>query len=424
MTDARTMAEVVGDAVAAHRRTEPLDHEDERELARSLATEEVGRLADRALAGGGDPLSEAEERRLVREVLDHLYGAFGIQSHLDDDTVSDIHINGADNVWIKRRDGRRERVAPVAASDEELIERVSAWARGHGRVEQRWDYASPTLNMRLPNGDRLHAVMSVSTRPSISIRRHDFTIVGLDDLERRGTVSATVAAFLRAAVRSRRNLVISGGTGSGKTTLLRCLANEIDTTERLVTIEDSLELGLSRFEGLHPDCVEMEGRRPNLEGRGEISMAHLVTEALRMDPDRVIVGEVRGAEVVPMLLAMSQGNDGSMCTIHAESSSAAFGRIQTYAATLSEARVEPHLANLLIRDAVHFVVHIGWVDGRRVVRSVREVDRSSGPGELASTEVFAPGPDGSAVPAYGLTSTDHIDALGDAGFTPALSMGI
>ena len=167
-----------------------------------------------------------------------------------------------------------------------------------------------------------------------------------------------------------------------------------------------------------PNLVECEARGANIEGLGGISMADLVVASLRMDPDRIIVGECRGAETVPMLLAMSQGNEGSMTTLHADSSKNVFNRIITYAATLAEPPIEPSHASLLIRDAVHFIVHVGFSkSGRRVVQSIREVDPASEE-TMLSTEVFSPGPDGIAEPAFGLTSRTHIDRLAACGFDP------
>src|SRR5690606_29214455 len=145
-----------------------------------------------------------------------------------------------------------------------------------------------------------------------------------------GTVDPELSEFLKAAVKAKKNLIVAGGTGTGKTTMLRCLINEIPANERLITIEDSLEIGLEHFEELHPDFETLEAREANTEGVGESSLAELVRAGLRMDPQRVIVGEVRGAEVLPMLLAMSQGNDGSMCSIHADSSKGVFGRLAMY----------------------------------------------------------------------------------------------
>jgi len=195
---------------------------------------------------------------------------------------------------------------------------------------------------------------------------------------------------------ARRSCIICGGVGAGKTTLLRAMAADIPPHERLITIEDSLELGLDRFPDLHPDVVALEAREPNLEGEGGVSLAELVRWALRMSPDRVIVGEARGEEVLALLNAMSQGNDGSMATLHASSSKGAFSKLATYAIQAPE-RLPLEATNLLVANAVDFVIHLAQIGNQRVVASVREVVDAEGP-MVISNEVFRPGPDGRAVP--------------------------
>ena len=207
------------------------------------------------------------------------------------------------------------------------------------------------MSVPLPGGGRLFAVMSVAARPCVSIRRNRLTRVTLADLINNHTLDEQLAAFLSAAVRARKNILIGGGTAAGKTTLLRALATAIPHTERLITIEDSLELFLDADRDGHPDVVALQSREANVEGQGEITLAELVRWALRMSPDRVIVGEVRGSEVVPMLNAMSQGNDGSMTTIHASSSRGAFLRLAAYAAQSHE-RLGMEATNLLVAGAV------------------------------------------------------------------------
>jgi pilus assembly protein CpaF len=192
--------------------------------------------------------------------------------------------------------------------------------------------------------------------------------------------------FLSAAVRAKRNIIICGGTGSGKTTLLRSLINEVGPQERLITIEDAYELGLERFEELHPDHDAMQSRPANIEGNGEISLAELTRMALRMDPDRVIVGEVRGAEAFPMLLAMSQGNNGSMCTLHADSARSVFPKLAAYV-SMASTGLPIETINVLIASAVHLVVHVELDEGVRRVKSILEVVSADGP-TIVSNEVF------------------------------------
>jgi len=225
-----------------------------------------------------------------------------------------------------------------------------------------------------------------------------------------------LASFLSAAVRARANVIVAGGTGTGKTTTLRCLINEIPSDERLITIEDSLEIGIERFDDLHPDHETLEAREANTEGVGAFTLAELVRSALRMDPQRVIVGEVRGSEVLPMLLAMSQGNDGSMCSIHADSSKGVFSRLAMYAAMTAE-RLAPEVTNLLVANAVDLVVHLGWIEGERTVTSVREITGTLEAGQIVSNELWRPGPTGAAVPAAPPT-TEFARSLEEHGFRP------
>ena len=228
-------------------------------------------------------------------------------------------------------DGREERHPPVAESDEDLVELIQVLAAHGGLSSRPFDAANPQLDLRLPDGSRLSAVMNVCARPAISVRKARLGRVFLDELIENGTMSAEVGDFLKAAVGARKNIMIAGATNAGKTTMLRALANEIPEHERLITVERALELGLGEYADLHPNVVAMEERLPNAEGVGGVSMADLVRRSLRMNPSRVIVGEVLGDEIVTMLNAMTQGNDGSLSTIHANSSLEVFNRIGTYA---------------------------------------------------------------------------------------------
>jgi Flp pilus assembly CpaF family ATPase len=324
--------------------------------------------------------------------------------------------------WVRHAGGGRIQVEPIASSDDELIELIRLAAARFGLAERRFDLAAPLLDLRLPDGSRLFAAMAVAARPALSIRRHRLAKLDLDDLAERGTVTPSVRDFLGAAVRAGLNTLVAGETGAGKTTLVRALASEIPPDERLITIEDTLELGLDRDPERHANVTALEARPPNVEGEGEITMAALVRAALRMDPDRVIVGEVRGDEVIPMLNAMSQGNDGSMCTIHANSSAGAFDKLATYAVQTPE-RLGLEATNLLIANAVDLVVHLAYdrASGRRVVDSVREVTGADGP-LVASNEVWRPGPDGQPLPGAPLRE-QTLDRLASAGFVADWSDG-
>jgi Flp pilus assembly CpaF family ATPase len=391
--------------------------DDQRMFGRHLISERLEEQAREQLRAGREPLSADDEIVIGQAIHDALFGLGSLQPLLEDETIENIDANGAAEVWVTRADGTKERGPPIADSDEELVDSLRMTAARVGLTERRFDVGSPSLNVRLPDGSRLFAVMSVTSRVSLSIRRHRFPKVFLDDLVGLGTVDMALREFLSAAVRARKNLIVCGGVDAGKTTMLRALLNEIDPEERLVTIEDNLELGLDRYPELHPDVVALEAREPNVEGEGAVTLANLVRWGLRMNPTRVIVGEVRGDEVLPMLNAMSQGNDGSMCTIHANSSSGAFGKLAMYAVQAPE-RLPLEATNLLVGNAIDFVVYIGRELGgdkmRRYVSSVREVVNAEG-AMIQTNEVFAPGPDRRAIPAAPLRSRT-VEQLEYAGF--------
>jgi Flp pilus assembly CpaF family ATPase len=396
----------------------PLAEQDRVALGHDLIAEALQEEAEAALADGRSVLSSEEEDAIARAVFDALFGMAGFQRLLDDPEIENINANGADNVWVRYADGRSEPVDPVASSDAALVDLLRTLAARIGVGERRFDLGAPRLSLQLPDGSRLFAVMAVTGRPSVSIRRHRFLKVTSDDLVGLGTIDVVLREFLRAAVRGRKNVIICGGTGIGKTTMLRALAADIPPEERLITIEDSLELGLDRDRELHPDVVAMQAREPNVEGEGEVTQAELVRWALRMSPDRVIVGEIRGSEVVPMCNAMSQGNDGSMATLHASSSRGAFTKLATYAIQAPE-RLPLEATNLLVANALDFVVHLALDSrGRRVVSSIREVIDADGQ-QVVSNEVFRPSADGRAVPGVPLRA-ETLDRLVAAGFDTAV----
>jgi pilus assembly protein CpaF len=395
----------------------PLSGADEQALGRQLITEALERRANQALRDRRSMLSEPEEDEVARATFDALFRLNRLQRLLDDPSIENINANGADQVWVRYADGRREQVEPIAASDEELEEMLRTAAARTGIGERRFDRGSPRLSLQLPDGSRLFALMAVSARPCVSIRRHRYLRVTADDLMKLGTLDLALREFVRAAMLARKSCIICGGTGAGKTTLLRAMAADIPSSERLVTIEDSLELGLDRFPELHPDVVALEAREPNLEGEGGVSLAELVRWALRMSPDRVIVGETRGEEVLALLNAMSQGTDGSMATLHASSSRGAFSKLAAYAVQAPE-RLPLEATNLLVANAVHFVIHLTQNGDRRYVASVREVIDAEGP-MVTSNEIFRPGPDGRAVPGAPIRN-DTLDQLAEAGFDPGL----
>lgn len=392
------VASALGERVRAEEVSEgrPVPLGRRRELVEELVEAALEHRARQDLAAGRAVLGAADESAVVRDVIDAFFGMAGLQPLLNDPQIENINVNGFDRVFVRYADGRRAQMPPVADSDEGLVELIRSMAARAGTEERRFDRANPLLNLQLPDGSRLFAAMAVTPRPVLSIRRHRFLTVSLDQLRAMGVVDAALASFLAAAVRARLNILISGGVSMGKTTALRALASVIPPHERLVTVEDAYELGLDRDTQGHPDVVPMQAREPNVEGEGEITQAHLVRSALRMAPDRVIVGEIRGPEVIPVCNAMSQGNDGSMATIHASASRGVFAKLAAYAIQGPE-RLPVEATALLVASAVHLIVHLAWsTDGRRVVSSIREVIDAEGP-QVISNEVFRPRPDRRAI---------------------------
>ncbi len=426
---ARTIRELVAEDLAGPEASS-LPAEDRREYARQQIFSHLDALT--GPSEGWVPDGDAgAEQRLAKSILDALFGMGGLQDLIDDPDIENIDINGCDRVWVTFADGSKRLMPPIADTDAELVDLVRSAASRFGLSERRFDLARPELDLRLPDGSRLSALMAVTSRPAVSIRRHRYADLSLADLTALGTLDEHLASLLGAAVRARKNLVISGAMNSGKTTLLRALAAEIAPRERIVTIEQAFELGLDHFPDRHPDMVALEARPANIEGEGLFSVADLVRRALRMNADRVIVGEVLGDEVLPMLNAMSQGRSGSMCTIHADSSAGVFRRIASYAVQSPE-RLPLEASNLLMAGAIHFVVHLdseihdghgavedasgasGWAaverpgpgleefagttSRRRFISSVREVVDAEGV-QVISNEIFRPGPGRRATPA-------------------------
>lgn len=425
----RRLREEVAEVLARQRREDSsnglpqMTAEDERQFARAVVGRVLENHARGEIAAGRTPPGAAEEQELADGIHAALFGVGRLQPLLDDPMVENIDINGYDRVFVGFADGHEEIGDPIADSDDELVELIQTLAAYSGLASRPFDSANPQLDLRLPDGSRLSALMGVCPRPSVSIRRARLSRVSLETLIEYGTMSPDLASFLSAAVAARKNIMIAGATNAGKTTLLRALANEIPPEERLITVERSLELGLGEFEDLHPNVLACEERLPNSEGTGAIIMAELVRRSLRMNPSRVIVGEVLGDEIVTMLNAMSQGNDGSLSTIHANSSLEVFNRICTYAIQSAE-RLPADATMMLIAGAIDFVVFVerrnDFSSGgalRRMITSVREVNGVDG--VVLSSEIFEAGPDGMAQPAAPIACIAELQAAGYRGNAPA-----
>jgi len=359
--------------------------------------------AERQVRAGAPVPSPADREALAQAVYDQRYGLGPLAGYLRDPAVENVDINGCDQVWVTYATGERVMAPPVAASDEALIDMIRNWAARGGQTARDFSAGTPLVNVALTGGARMTATMSVTPRPCVSLRRHghlDVTLVSLVEL---GTIDPALAAFLAAAVRSRCNIIVTGGVSAGKTTLLRALAAEIPPGERVATLESEYELFLHDLPG-HPDVIAFEAREPNSEGVGAITLHDLVAHALRHNPQRILVGEVRRSEIMPMLEAMNSGQDGSMCTLHANSPAEAFDRILILSLRGGLALAERAI-HVLVGMAVDLIVHVRKrYDGRRTVRYVSEILEVMPPGDTERPSVnrlFLPeGPGGAAVVAH------------------------
>ncbi|MEY4862681.1 MAG: Pertussis toxin liberation protein [Pseudomonadota bacterium] len=339
------------------------------DLSRHNDTElrtQVAELVRQLIAASDGFPSSLDEQQLVREVVDAALGLGPLDALLADPSITEIMINGPAEIWVERQ-GRLQR-SPLRFQGESDLRRVLD--RIVTPLGRRIDEGSPMVDARLPDGSRVNAVLApLSLRGSaLTIRRFTRSLMSIQDLVDRGSASAAMLEFLSVCVASRRNIIISGGTGSGKTTLLNLLSNLIPPGERVLTIEDSAELSLR---GDH--VLSLEARPPNLEQRGEITIRDLVRNALRMRPDRIVVGECRGAEALDMLQAMNTGHDGSLTTLHANSARDVTSRLEVL--VLMAGMDLPVLAlREQIASAIDLIVHQArFADGRRRITTIAEV---------------------------------------------------
>jgi len=327
---------------------------------------QIGNIIERLIVDEGIPMTMVERERITEEILDEVFGLGPLEQLLKDSTISDILVNGFDNVYVER--GGRLVETNVRFKDTQhlrmIIDRIVS------AVGRRIDDSSPIVDARLVDGSRVCAVIPPLSLigPVVSIRRYGKKLLTTEDLIKNETFTTGMLDFMSGCVEARLNLVISGGSGSGKTTLLNTLSRFIPEEERIITIEDTAELQLQQNH-----VVRLETRPMNIEGAGAITQRDLVINTLRMRPDRIIVGESRGAEALDMLQAMNTGHDGSMTTVHANAPRDAFSRLETMVMMASQ-HVPDRVIRQQLASAIHLVCHVSRMsDGSRKVTGISEV---------------------------------------------------
>src|SRR5437868_3267615 len=341
---------------------------------------EVSRLAETVLAQDAMPLSASERERLVSDVQHELFGLGPLEPLLKDPTISDILVNSHDTIYIERR-GKIEATNVRFKDDEHLMRVIERIVSSVGR---RIDESSPMVDARLQDGSRVNAIIPPLSidGPVLSIRRFGSDPLRMTSLIENKALTKDIADMLQMVVTARLNVLISGGTGAGKTTLLNALSAFIPENERIVTIEDSAELQLQQ-----PHVVRLETRPPNIEGRGEVTQRDLVRNALRMRPDRIVIGEVRGGEAIDMLQAMNTGHDGSLTTVHANTPRDAMSRLETMI-QMTGMRLSDRAMRQQIASAINLVVQVARLsDGSRRVTSISEITGMEGE-TITMQEIF------------------------------------
>jgi pilus assembly protein CpaF len=349
-------------------------------MSREQIEAEVGEIVHEQLALQKHALNHDERKRLVADVLDELLGLGPLEPLLKDHSITDILVNGYNIVFVERG-GRLEESNARFKDEKHLLRIIQKIVSAVGR---RVDESSPFVDARLADGSRVNAVVPPLAVDGslLSIRKFAKIPIDMARLTEYGSVPAEIGEVLKAVVAARRNVLISGGTGSGKTTLLNAMSASIDERERIVTIEDSAELQLQQRH-----VARLETRPPNIEGRGEISQRDLVKNALRMRPDRIIVGEVRAGEAFDMLQAMNTGHDGSMTTVHANTARDALSRVEQMIG-MSGIDISPRSARAQIASALHVIIQIGRLaDGRRRLLSLSELTGMEGD-VISMQEIF------------------------------------
>jgi pilus assembly protein CpaF len=345
---------------------ERIDMEAAAELPRENLWHEIAPIISEILAELRLNLNKLEQTEVEDMVLDEMLGLGPLERLLNDDSVTDVMVNGAKQVYVERN-GKLEQT-DVKFRDDDHVMNIAQ--RIVAKVGRRIDQTQPLVDARLEDGSRVNIIVPpLAIRgPTISIRKFSKKPITLDIMAKQGNLSEKMATLLKIAAASRLNIVISGGTGSGKTTLLNALSQLIDPAERIVTIEDAAELQLQQ-----PHVVPLETRPMNLEGQGEINFRDLVKNALRMRPDRIILGEIRGAEAIDMLQAMNTGHDGSMCTLHANRPREALTRLENMV-SMSNLNLPPEAVRRQIADAIDLIVQVERMrDGKRRIVTITEV---------------------------------------------------
>ena len=349
-------------------------------LSREQIQAEIGEIVGEILEAQHEPLNARERTALVLDVLDELLGLGPLEPLLKDETITDILVNGHETVFIERH-GVLEKVATSFQDERHLLRIIQKIVSAVGR---RVDESSPFVDARLADGSRVNAIVAPLAIDGslLSIRKFAKRRISIERLIDLESIPQAMAEVMRAIVQSRRNVLISGGTGSGKTTLLNAMSSFIDERERIVTIEDSAELQLQQ-----EHTARLETRPPNIEGKGEVTQRDLVKNALRMRPDRIIVGEVRAGEAFDMLQAMNTGHDGSMTTVHANTARDALARVEQMVG-MSGIEISPRSARAQIASAINIVIQVGRLsDGRRKVVSVSEITGMEGE-TITMQEIF------------------------------------
>jgi pilus assembly protein CpaF len=328
-------------------------------------------MAEGLLLAENLPISIAERDRLVGEVHHELFGLGPLEPLLADPAISDILVNSFSSVYIERR-GKLEKTSISFKDDEHLMRVIERIVSTVGR---RIDEAQPMVDARLPDGSRVNAIIPplAIDGPTLSIRRFGANPLKMPALIENGALTREIAILFEMCVRARLNIVISGGTGAGKTTLLNALSAFIPADERIVTIEDSAELQMQQ-----PHVVRLETRPPNIEGRGEVTQRDLVRNTLRMRPDRIVIGEVRGGEAIDMLQAMNTGHDGSLTTIHANTTRDALARLETMI-QMTGMRLSDRAMRQQVASAINMVIQVARLtDGTRRITSISEITGMEG----------------------------------------------